>query len=143
MEAGIMFLSCPNSEAQLWLSLGKPEVTLEAIKSFLSGTKMNMLTKTDFLQCISLMHILTAEEAVRAVCCALPLNPARAIPSCTGLILITVKASCSSNLLLLTSNVKMNSLCNCDEQVLAETKLTYMGVNTEGTDSACICHLRP
>lgn len=40
---------------------------------------MNMLTKTDFLKCISLMHTLAAEETVMAGCCALPLNPARAI----------------------------------------------------------------
>lgn len=96
-----------------------------------------MLTKTDFLQCISLMHTLAAEEAVRAVCCALPLNPARAIPRCTGLILIIVTVSCSSNLPLLTSNCKnkqfvhivMNRSC-------AEAKHTYMEVNTEGMDGA-------
>lgn len=104
---------------------------------------MNKLTKTDFLQCISLMHTLAAEEAVRAVCCALPINPARAIPRLTGLILVIVTVS-SSNLLLLTSNCKnkqfvhivMNRSC-------AEAQLTYMKVNTEGMDSACICHLRP
>lgn len=44
--------------------LGKLEVTLEAIKSSLSGIKMNMLTENHFLQRISLMHTLTAEDYV-------------------------------------------------------------------------------
>lgn len=140
MAAAIMFLIAWAQKHKLRLSLGKLEVTLEALQVLLRWRWIGWWRLVFF----NAIFLKSQTECKRgAVCCAPPLNPARAILSCTGLIL-TLPVSYSSNLLFLTSNSKNKQFVYLVmNRTYLEARMTYMEVNTEGMDGGCVCHLRP